>query len=69
MTAAAEPPAGDARRAERRAERRADDPAVAAREAIKPGRGEQPVVGTLPPLNGLAQIVGLALGAPEFQRH
>ncbi|AHG89890.1 protein of unknown function DUF1800 [Gemmatirosa kalamazoonensis] len=58
------------RRAERRAERLASDPAVAAREAIKPGAGRaQPaVIGQLPPLNGLAQIVGLALGAPEFQR-
>jgi uncharacterized protein (DUF1800 family) len=29
------------------------------------GRG----LGNLPQLNGLAQIVGLALGSPEFQRH
>jgi len=28
-------------------------------------RGE---VAPLPPLQGLAQVVGLALGAPEFQR-
>ena len=26
------------------------------------------LIGNLPPLNGLPQIVGLALGSPEFQR-
>ncbi len=26
-------------------------------------------IGNIPPLSGLAQIVGLALGSPEFQRH
>ncbi len=26
-------------------------------------------LGNIPPLSGLAQIVGLALGSPEFQRH
>jgi hypothetical protein len=29
------------------------------------GRG----LGNVPQLTGLAQIVGLALGSPEFQRH
>jgi hypothetical protein len=52
----------------RRAQRRAENPAAAAREAIKPGRAQPALVGQLPPLSGLAQIVGLALGAPEFQR-
>ena len=56
------------RRTERRGDRLSDNPAAAAREAIKPGRAQAPVVGQLPPLSGLAQIVGLALGAPEFQR-
>jgi hypothetical protein len=34
------------------------------------GRGgrRNRVIGNLPPLNGLQQIVGLALGSPEFQR-
>ncbi len=56
------------RRAERRSERRGDDPAAVAREAVKAGRAQPMVAGTLPPLNGFAQIVGLAFGAPEFQR-
>src|SRR5439155_896279 len=30
--------------------------------------GMQPVVRAGPPVNGLANIVGLALGSPEFQR-
>jgi len=60
--------ADGARRPARRAARRADDPAAAAREAVKPGRAQAPVIGQLPPLQGLAQVVGLALGAPEFQR-
>ena len=30
--------------------------------------GMQPVARPAPPLNGLANIVGLALGSPEFQR-
>lgn len=43
---------------------------AAAREAAKPGRGVSltQAIGTLPPVTGFAQIVGLALGAPEFQR-
>jgi hypothetical protein len=61
-------PAND-RRAARRDDRRADNPASAARESIKPGRAQPAVIGQLPPLSGFAQLVGLALGAPEFQRH
>ena len=34
------------------------------RRAAMQGRG----IGNLPPLKGLPQIVGLALGSPEFQR-
>jgi len=69
MTVAAPPAPVNDRRAQRRNDRQNDNPAAAARESIKPGRGQQPVIGQLPPLNGFAQIVGLALGAPEFQRH
>ena len=41
-----------------------------AREAAKPGQGASLTqsIGNLPPQSGFAQIVGLALGAPEFQR-
>ncbi|MGV3707318.1 MAG: DUF1800 domain-containing protein [Gemmatimonas sp.] len=41
-----------------------------AREAARPGQGASLTqsIGNLPPATGLAQIVGLALGAPEFQR-
>ena len=35
--------------------------------ARQPPRQQQ-AFGQLPPLNGLAQVVGLALGSPEFQR-
>ena len=44
--------------------------AAAAREAAKPGQGASLTqsIGNLPPMTGFAQIVGLALGAPEFQR-
>ncbi|MEO7359873.1 MAG: DUF1800 family protein, partial [Gemmatimonadaceae bacterium] len=43
---------------------------AAAREAVKPGQGASltQAIGNLPPVTGFAQIVGLALGAPEFQR-
>ena len=43
---------------------------AAAREAAKPGQGASltQAIGNLPPVTGFAQIVGLALGAPEFQR-
>jgi uncharacterized protein (DUF1800 family) len=43
---------------------------AAGREAVRPsGTGSlTQAIGTLPPPVGLAQIVGLALGAPEFQR-
>ena len=42
----------------------------AARESAKPGQGASltQAIGTLPQISGFAQIVGLALGAPEFQR-
>jgi uncharacterized protein (DUF1800 family) len=33
-----------------------------------PGRGGRGGLGRIPALNGLAQVVGLALGSPEFQR-
>jgi uncharacterized protein (DUF1800 family) len=32
------------------------------------GMNQRRVIGNLPPLNGLSQILGLALGSPEFQR-
>jgi hypothetical protein len=35
------------------------------KQAALQGRG----LGNVPQLNGLPQIVGLALGSPEFQRH
>ncbi|HEU4748058.1 MAG TPA: DUF1800 domain-containing protein [Gemmatimonadaceae bacterium] len=48
------------------------EPARSAQPAMSP-RGRRPAlrgraIGNLPPLNGLPQIVGLALGSPEFQR-
>jgi uncharacterized protein (DUF1800 family) len=46
--------------------------AAAADEARMDGgrrvANQRRVIGNLPPLNGLPQIVGLALGSPEFQR-
>jgi len=74
------PPAGAAaRRAAAAEDRRLDranqvplarQQATAAREAAKPGQGASltQAIGTLPQMTGLALIVGLALGAPEFQR-
>jgi hypothetical protein len=63
------PAGGDAARDRRRDRRDARaDPAAAAREALRPGRAQPPFAGQLPRLDGLAQVVGLALGAPEFQR-
>lgn len=43
---------------------------AAGREAVRPGAGATltQAIGNLPPSQGLALIVGLALGAPEFQR-
>lgn len=43
---------------------------AAGREAVKPGAGATltQAIGNLPALTGFAQIVGLAIGAPEFQR-
>jgi hypothetical protein len=43
---------------------------AAGREAVRPERGGTLTqsIGSLPSLTGFAQIVGLALGAPEFQR-
>jgi uncharacterized protein (DUF1800 family) len=42
----------------------------AGRDVAKPGQGQSltQVIGTVPNVTGLAQIIGLALGAPEFQR-
>jgi hypothetical protein len=40
------------------------DSEMSGRRATGQARG----IGNLPPLNGLPQIVGLALGSPEFQR-
>jgi len=47
-----------------------DQQRAAGREAVRPGRGATLTqsIGALPPAQGLALIVGLALGAPEFQR-
>ena len=66
---------GDDMAARRAANRQARQPVtqqqkMAGREAVKPGQGATltQAIGTLPPAQGLAQIVGLALGAPEFQR-
>ena len=57
---------------ERRAARApvAQQQQAAGREAVRPSRGATLTqsIGSLPPLTGFAQIVGLALGAPEFQR-
>ena len=57
---------------ERRAARQpvAQQQQAAGREAVRPTRGATltPSIGSLPQLTGFAQIVGLALGAPEFQR-
>jgi uncharacterized protein (DUF1800 family) len=57
-----------ARTAGRRAERRATDPSAAGRETARPARAQPPFPGQPPRLDPLAQLVGLALGAPEFQR-
>jgi uncharacterized protein (DUF1800 family) len=57
------PPGGEgmAERAARRAGQRG---------GIGPrGNRGGPAFGPLPPLEGLAQVIGLALGSPEFQRH
>lgn len=57
--------------ADRRAARRdAREPGAAAvaREAVKPGRAAPAFGGPAPHLDPFAQLVGLALGAPEFQR-
>lgn len=54
-----------------RAARANSSQAAAGREAVKPNANAtltQAIGGNLPPLNGFAQIVGLAIGAPEFQR-
>jgi hypothetical protein len=47
-----------------RAARRGNPNAGGKRGAMQ-GRG----IGNIPQLSGIAQIVGLALGSPEFQRH
>ncbi|GJG87010.1 hypothetical protein tb265_21910 [Gemmatimonadetes bacterium T265] len=43
-------------------------PGAVAREAAKPGAARPPFAGPVRPLDPFAQLVGLALGAPEFQR-
>lgn len=63
--------AGAARRNARAARRPIEQQQKAAgKEAVKPTKGATltQAIGNLPPAQGLAQIVGLALGAPEFQR-
>jgi hypothetical protein len=45
-----------------------DPPMDPAMGAIRPGRGRQGGFQRLPQLNGLPQVIGLALGSPEFQR-
>ncbi len=43
---------------------------AAGRETVRPGAGATltQAIGNLPALTGFAQIVGLAIGSPEFQR-
>ncbi len=61
--AAAKPPAIGSAAANRQQ-------SAAGREAVRPGAGATltQAIGNLPNLTGFAQIVGLAIGAPEFQR-
>ena len=68
MTANARRQAASERRAARAPV--AQQQQAAGREAVKPERGGTLTqsIGSLPSLTGFAQIVGLALGAPEFQR-
>jgi uncharacterized protein (DUF1800 family) len=68
MTASARRQAASARRAARAPA--AQQQQAAGREAVRPERGGTLTqsIGSLPSLTGFAQIVGLALGAPEFQR-
>ncbi len=47
---------------------RVPSPGAVAREATKPGAARPPFAGPVRPLDPFAQLVGLALGAPEFQR-
>jgi uncharacterized protein (DUF1800 family) len=68
MTATARRQGASARRAARAPA--AQQQQAAGREAVRPERGATLTqsIGSLPSLTGFAQIVGLALGAPEFQR-
>jgi uncharacterized protein (DUF1800 family) len=68
MTANARRQAASERRAARAPA--AQQQQAAGREAVRPERGGTLTqsIGSLPSLTGFAQIVGLALGAPEFQR-
>lgn len=68
MTANARKQAASERRAARAPV--AQQQQAAGREAVRPERGGTLTqsIGSLPSLTGFAQIVGLALGAPEFQR-
>ena len=56
-----------ARTAGRRA-RMATQASAAGRETARPNRAQPLALGQLPKLDPFAQLVGLALGAPEFQR-
>jgi hypothetical protein len=51
-----------------RGEGRRAGAAAAAREAVRPGRALPAFGGPAPRLDPFAQLVALALGAPEFQR-
>ena len=73
--AAAGDAANDAARQGKRGARKAQQPGPrqqmqAGKESVKPTAGATltQTIGNLPPLSGFAQIVGLAIGAPEFQR-
>lgn len=67
---------GNGARANQRADQRADRVPLnrqqqqLGRDVAKPGQGQSltQAIGSIPTVTGLAQIVGLALGAPEFQR-
>ena len=58
----------EAARARRRRTRADGDPGAAGRETARPGAMRTAFGGAPPRLDPFAQLVGLALGAPEFQR-
>jgi hypothetical protein len=55
-------------RARRRQARAEGDAGVAGRETVRPNATRTAFAGPSPRLDPFAQLVGLALGAPEFQR-